>query len=41
VRDIEDLVALRESGLPAAITGRAMLDGRITPAEVASFQQNA
>jgi len=41
VRDINDLVALRDAGMPAAITGRAMLDGRITAGEVASFQQNA
>ncbi len=41
VRDINDLVALRSAGLPAAITGRAMLDGRISSAEVASFQRSA
>ena len=41
VRDIEDLVALREAGLPAAITGRALLDGRISAEEVASFPQSA
>lgn len=41
VRDINDLVQLREAGLPAAITGRAMLDGRIRSEEVASFRQNA
>ena len=37
VRDAADLEALRERGIPAAITGRALLDGRITRAEVASF----
>ena len=41
VRDIDDLIALREAGIPAAITGRAMLDGRISAEEVASFRQNA
>ncbi len=41
VRDIADLETLREAGLPAAITGRAMLDGRISSKEVARFQQNA
>ena len=41
VRDIGDLADLRAAGLPAAITGRAMLDGRITPAEVVSFRQSA
>jgi phosphoribosylformimino-5-aminoimidazole carboxamide ribotide isomerase len=37
VRDIRDLTALRDAGVPAAISGRALLDGRITPDEVASF----
>ncbi|MDH3375019.1 MAG: 1-(5-phosphoribosyl)-5-[(5-phosphoribosylamino)methylideneamino]imidazole-4-carboxamide isomerase [Gammaproteobacteria bacterium] len=41
VRNLQDLEALRERGIPAAITGRALLDGRITRAEVVSFQQNA
>jgi phosphoribosylformimino-5-aminoimidazole carboxamide ribotide isomerase len=41
VRNIGDLEALRDAGMPAAITGRAMLDGRITAQEVAVFQQNA
>lgn len=41
VRNVEDLAALRVEGLPAAITGRALLDGKITAAEVRSFQQNA
>ena len=40
VRNIEDLGALRASGLPAAITGRALLDGKITAREVRTFQQN-
>ena len=39
VRDIADLEMLRELGVPAAITGRALLDGEITEAEVASFRQ--
>lgn len=41
VRDLRDLEALRAAGLPAAITGRALLDGRITTTEVMSFRQNA
>jgi phosphoribosylformimino-5-aminoimidazole carboxamide ribotide isomerase len=41
VRNIDDLDLLREIGLPAAITGRALLDGEISEAEVAVFQQNA
>jgi phosphoribosylformimino-5-aminoimidazole carboxamide ribotide isomerase len=39
VRHLQDLRALRDSGLPAAITGRALLDGKITAAGIASFQQ--
>lgn len=41
VRNISDLQDLRRQGLPAAITGRALLDGAISEKEVASFQQNA
>ncbi len=41
VRDVEDLRTLAATGLPAAITGRALLDGAITPDEVATFPQNA
>ena len=41
VRHIRDLEDLRESGLAAAITGRALLDGKIDPTEVMAFQQNA
>lgn len=41
VRDIRDLEALRDLGIPAAITGRALLDGKITATEVASFRQDA
>lgn len=40
VRSIDDLELLRELGLPAAITGRALLDGEITEAEVATFRQS-
>ncbi|MEJ2128382.1 MAG: 1-(5-phosphoribosyl)-5-[(5-phosphoribosylamino)methylideneamino]imidazole-4-carboxamide isomerase [Woeseiaceae bacterium] len=39
VRNIEDLEKLRESGLPAAITGRALLDGKISPMEMRTFLQ--
>ena len=41
VRSIGDLQRLRDLGLPAAITGRALLDGKISEAEIRSFQQNA
>lgn len=41
VRHLQDLQTLRGRGIPAAITGRALLDGRITAAEVVSFQQDA
>jgi phosphoribosylformimino-5-aminoimidazole carboxamide ribotide isomerase len=41
VRDLQDLEALRDHGLPAAITGRALLDGKISAAEMISFQRNA
>lgn len=40
VRDIRDLETLRDHGIPAAITGRAILDGKITATEMASFQQS-
>lgn len=40
VRNIDDLELLREIGAPAAITGRALLDGEITEAEVASFRRS-
>lgn len=41
VRHADDLAALRDIGLPAAITGRALLDGKISAAEVASFRPSA
>jgi phosphoribosylformimino-5-aminoimidazole carboxamide ribotide isomerase len=41
VRNISDLQQLRELNVPAAITGRALLDGEITESEVLSFQQDA
>jgi phosphoribosylformimino-5-aminoimidazole carboxamide ribotide isomerase len=41
VRNVSDLVELRSKGLPAAITGRALLDGKITPEEIVLFQQSA
>ena len=41
VRNIEDMVALRNLGVPAAITGRALLDGKITPEEVVAFPPDA
>ena len=41
VRHIEDMQQLRSIGVPAAISGRALLDGKISAAEVAAFQQDA
>ena len=41
VRNIDDLKQLRIRGVPAAITGRALLDGEITTAEVTSFRRSA
>jgi len=41
VRDIGDLTRLRDCGVPAAITGRALLDGRISAQEIRSFRQGA
>ena len=40
VRSIDDMTALRAAGVPAAITGRALLDGRITAEEIRSFRQD-
>lgn len=40
VRNIDDLELLRELGVPAAITGRALLDGRISAREIHSFQRS-
>ena len=37
VRDIGDLKALKDIGTPAAISGRALLDGKINVEEVATF----
>jgi phosphoribosylformimino-5-aminoimidazole carboxamide ribotide isomerase len=41
VRHVGDLEELRAHGIPAAISGRALLDGEISTAEVAAFRQNA
>jgi phosphoribosylformimino-5-aminoimidazole carboxamide ribotide isomerase len=41
VRHIGDLKELRSHGVPAAISGRALLDGKITTTEVATFRQSA
>ncbi len=41
VRDIGDLNALRALGCAAAVTGRALLDGRISDAEIERFLQSA
>lgn len=37
VRSIDDLQALRKIGATAAISGRALLDGKITAREIATF----
>ncbi len=41
VRHIADLERLRRLGVPAAITGRALLDGKISAEEIEAFQRNA
>jgi phosphoribosylformimino-5-aminoimidazole carboxamide ribotide isomerase len=41
VRDIADIARLKGIGVPAAITGKAMLDGKISAAEVDSFLRSA
>jgi phosphoribosylformimino-5-aminoimidazole carboxamide ribotide isomerase len=41
VRNIDDLQNLRDMKVPAAITGRALLDGAISAAELSAFRQNA
>jgi phosphoribosylformimino-5-aminoimidazole carboxamide ribotide isomerase len=41
IRNIADLEQLRRTGVPAAISGRALLDGKITAGEIAAFLQNA
>ena len=40
VRHIKDLEKLRDLGIPAAITGRALLDGTISTEEMLEFQRN-
>ena len=41
VRNIEDLEQLRRIGVPAAISGRALLDGKISAEEIETFLQSA
>lgn len=41
IRDLRDLQTLRANGIPAAITGRALLEGRITAKEMATFRRSA
>ena len=41
VRDIGDIGRLRNIGVPAAITGKALLDGKISAPEVESFLRSA
>lgn len=40
VRNIGDLKALADCGIPSAITGRALLDGKITAEEIAAFRRD-
>jgi phosphoribosylformimino-5-aminoimidazole carboxamide ribotide isomerase len=40
VRNIDDLALLRELGVPAAITGKALLDGKITAEEIRTFRRS-
>lgn len=40
VRNIEDLEQLRRIGVPAAISGRALLDGKISAKEMEAFLRN-
>ncbi len=40
VRHVADLEQLRRIGVPAAISGRALLDGKITAEEMEIFQRN-
>lgn len=41
VRDFDDLLALRDTGAAAAITGKALHDERITEEELEKFRQSA
>lgn len=41
IRHAADLAALRDIGCPAAISGRALLDGRITNEEIEPFLRDA
>ena len=41
VRDAADLAALAATGVAAAISGRALLDGRINDSEIRRFSPNA
>jgi phosphoribosylformimino-5-aminoimidazole carboxamide ribotide isomerase len=41
VRNLGDLRQLKSLGIPAAISGRALLDGAITAKEVAAFRRDA
>lgn len=41
VRDLADLELLRSAGVAAAITGRALLDGRLRHEEIRTFLQSA
>ena len=41
VRGVDDLAALRAAGCTAAVTGRALMDAAVTPAEVMSFLRGA
>ena len=40
VRDVNDLGALAELGMPRAVAGKALLEGRLSAAEISSFLRN-
>lgn len=41
IRDVRDLTSLADTGVAAAISGKALLEGRLTPAEMRPFLPNA
>ena len=38
VQDVHDLIAVADSGIVGAISGRALYDGRLSPAEVLALE---
>jgi phosphoribosylformimino-5-aminoimidazole carboxamide ribotide isomerase len=41
VRGVDDLSALASAGVPRAVSGKALLEGKLTEKEISSFLQNA